>query len=125
MRERESVDSLDVDTIADLMMGKKTVRSVREDYTRDKQPSLIQAKGIRIGPRSENIIDFEVRAGEIVALAGPVGGGKEALAMILAGQRKSRARSVIHADHCLKSDWCPRTGMRVGTWGCWVCAKTW
>ena len=82
------VDSLDVDTIADLMMGKKTVRSVREDYTRDKQPSLIQAKGIRIGPRSENIIDFEVRAGEIVALAGPVGGGKEALAMILAGQRK-------------------------------------
>ncbi len=88
VREREPVHGLDVDTIADLMMGKKTVRSSREDFTRGQQPYLIQAKGIRIGPRSEQLIDFEVRAGEIVALAGPVGGGKEALAMILAGQRK-------------------------------------
>ncbi|WP_455924455.1 sugar ABC transporter ATP-binding protein [Pseudomonas putida] len=87
VREREPVSGLDVETIADLMMGKKTVRSSREDHTRDQQPLLLQAHQILIGPGSETPIDFEVRAGEIVALAGPVGGGKEALAMILAGQR--------------------------------------
>jgi len=87
VRAREPVAGLDVDTIADLMMGKKTLRSSREDHTRGEQPVLIRARGVRIGPRSEQTLDFEVRAGEIVALAGPVGGGKEALAMILAGQR--------------------------------------
>ncbi|MGH8601310.1 MAG: sugar ABC transporter ATP-binding protein [Gammaproteobacteria bacterium] len=88
VKPREPVRGLDVETIADLMMGEKTVRSTREDYTRHQEPCLLQAKGVRLDRISEKDIDFEVRAGEIVALAGPVGGGKEALAMILAGQQK-------------------------------------
>jgi ABC-type sugar transport system ATPase subunit len=88
VRAREPVRDLDVEMIADLMMGEKTHRSVRVDYTDYAAPALLQAKGVRIDRFSEADIDFQVRAGEIVALAGPVGGGKEALAMILAGQQK-------------------------------------
>jgi ABC-type sugar transport system ATPase subunit len=95
VKAREPVSGLDVETIADLMMGEKTVRSTRVDYTDYKAPALLQAKGIRIDQFSEKDIDFQVRAGEIVALAGPVGGGKEALAMILAGQQKPERGEIV------------------------------
>jgi ABC-type sugar transport system ATPase subunit len=87
VKAREQVSNLDVETIANLMMGEKTARSVREDHTKHDAPALLRAKGIRIDQKSERDIDFQIRPGEIVALAGPVGRGKEALAMILAGQQ--------------------------------------
>jgi len=95
VKAREPVSGLDVETIADLMMGKKTVRSAREDHTNHQVPALLQAKGIRIDQFSEDDIDFQIYPGEIVALAGPVGGGKEALAMILAGQQKPEGGEVV------------------------------
>lgn len=95
VKAREPVNLLDVETIADLMMGEKTVRSVREDHTRHQAPALLEAKGIRIDKFSEGDIDFKVRPGEIVALAGPVGGGKEALGMILAGQQEPEKGSIV------------------------------
>jgi ABC-type sugar transport system ATPase subunit len=95
VKAREPVSGLDVETIADLMMGKKTVRSAREDHSNQQVPALLQAKGIRIDQFSEDDIDFQIYPGEIVALAGPVGGGKEALAMILAGQQKPERGEVV------------------------------
>ncbi|TPL74084.1 sugar ABC transporter ATP-binding protein [Mesorhizobium sp. B2-3-14] len=95
VKEREPVERLDVETIADLMMGEKTVRSTRQDFLTDEAPVLLQAKGIRLDSFSEKDINFAVRAGEIVALAGPVGGGKEALAMVLAGQQRPERGEVI------------------------------
>lgn len=87
VRAREPVSSLDMQMIADLMMGNKIFRSAREDYCSSQQLNLLEARNIRINERSEKDINFDVHPGEIVALAGPVGGGKEALAMILAGQQ--------------------------------------
>ncbi|MBP1806670.1 sugar ABC transporter ATP-binding protein [Rubellimicrobium aerolatum] len=84
---RAPVSSLDVETIANLMMGQATTRSERSDTTDATAPPLLRAKGIRIGPAHEATVDLEVRGGEIVALAGPVGSGKESLAMILAGHQ--------------------------------------
>jgi ABC-type sugar transport system ATPase subunit len=95
VKSREPVGGLDVEIIADLMMGEKTVRSEREDHTDYQAPALLQAKGIRIDEFSEHDIDFQVRPGEIVALAGPVGGGKESLAMILAGQQDPAKGEII------------------------------
>ena len=86
--ERLTVEGLDVETLANLMMGGKTVRSSRIDYTNLEALPLLVAKDIRLGPLSTEGIDFEVRPGEIVALAGPVGGGKEDLGTVLAGQQK-------------------------------------
>ena len=86
VRERAPVEGLDVEMLANLMMGEKTVRSSREDHCdRDAAP-VLRAKGVKLTQAAEQAIDFDVRPGEIVALAGPVGSGKETLAMVLAGQ---------------------------------------
>jgi ABC-type sugar transport system ATPase subunit len=86
VKEREAVGNLNVELIADLMMGEKTARSVRVDHTQTAAPVLLQAKGVGLYPVTSEGVDFQIQPGEIVALAGPVGGGKEALAMMLAGQ---------------------------------------
>lgn len=88
VKAREPVATLDVETIANLMMGEETIRSAREDHTDNAAPVLLQANRLRVNKFATTDIDFEVRAGEIVALAGPVGSGKEDLAMILAGQKQ-------------------------------------
>lgn len=95
VKEREPVGGLTVESIADLMMGEKTVRSTRQDHTDNKAPILLAAKGLQLDRGYDKKIDFEVRPGEIVALAGPVGSGKEKLAMILAGQEKPAAGQVL------------------------------
>ncbi|MGY0193922.1 sugar ABC transporter ATP-binding protein [Leptothrix sp. BB-4] len=87
VKAREPVANLDVRTIANLMMGEETSRSLREDHTQRSAPALLQARGLQIQAKVDATLDFEVKAGEIVALAGPVAGGKEDLAMILAGQK--------------------------------------
>jgi ABC-type sugar transport system ATPase subunit len=84
---REPVSNLDVETVANIMMGEKTARSAREDHTKHSEV-LLNAKGISLKGFPDSNIDFQIRPGEIVALAGPVGSAKEALALVLAGQEK-------------------------------------
>lgn len=86
VRAREPVRNLDVETIANLMMGEKTSRSVRTDHTNPEGGALLKATGVCIKGFPDSKVDFHVSPGEIVALAGPVGSGKEALALVLAGQ---------------------------------------
>jgi ABC-type sugar transport system ATPase subunit len=94
VKAREPVENLDVETIANLMMGEKTERSVRKDFTNAERQVLLKAQGICIKGFPDSSIDFQLTPGEIVALAGPVGSGKEALAMALAGQEKINAGAI-------------------------------
>lgn len=91
---RRPVAGLDAGAIADLMMGTKIVRSVREDHTDRAAPALLEARNIRTACFPDQCVDFRVHTGEIVALAGPVGGGKEDLAMILAGQQRPESGEI-------------------------------
>ena len=79
------------------MMGEKTVRSAREDHTTHNSDALIKANGIGIKGFPDSSIDFQLRPGEIVALAGPVGSGKEALALVLAGQENPTGGEISSA----------------------------
>jgi ABC-type sugar transport system ATPase subunit len=94
VKAREPVGNLDVETIANLMMGEETRRSSREEHTNTSAPMLLQARGLKVSADAIGTIDLDVRPGEIIALAGPVGSGKEDLAMILAGQKRPLAGSV-------------------------------
>ncbi len=94
VKAREPVGNLDVETIANLMMGEKTVRSVRKDHTNLSGDVLLKANGLRLKGFPESSIDFEILPGEIVALAGPVGSGKENLALVLAGQDQPVAGTI-------------------------------
>jgi ABC-type sugar transport system ATPase subunit len=105
VKARAFVESLDVETLANLMMGEKTHRSVREDHTQADEAPLLKATGIKLDRYASEPIDFEIRPGEIVALAGPVGGGKETLAMILAGQQTPAAGEITSPTGAL-----PRIG---------------
>lgn len=86
VKTKAPVGGLDTETLANLMMGEKTTRSRREDHTFGGAAPLLSAKKVRLKAEGPEI-DIDVRPGEIVALAGPVGGGKEDLALVLAGQR--------------------------------------
>ena len=94
VKAREPVGNLDVETIANLMMGEKTHRSAREDHADRQGDVLLNAEGIRIAGFPQSNIDFQISPGEIVALAGPVGSGKEALALVLAGQAEPVAGKI-------------------------------
>src|SRR5579863_2111176 len=77
VKAREPVGDLDIETIANIMMGEKTARSAREDHTSRQSDILLRAEGVGLAGFPDSAIDFHMRPGEIVALAGPVGGGKE------------------------------------------------
>jgi ABC-type sugar transport system ATPase subunit len=94
---RAAVSSLDVETIANLMMGQTTFRSEREDHTDTKASPLLHARDVQIAAGTARI-NLTVRRGEIVALAGPVGSGKEDLALILAGHKEPAKGTVSGAS---------------------------
>jgi ABC-type sugar transport system ATPase subunit len=88
---REPVGNLDIPRIANLMVGEELVRSTRVDHTVSGTESVLRVEDVQINSRDDPKISFDIRPGEIIALGGPVGSGKEDLGMILAGHKKPHA----------------------------------
>ncbi len=98
---REPVGNLDIPRIANLMVGEKVVRSTRINYASQEHPAVLELQDIRIQSASDQPISFDVKPGEIVALGGPVGSGKEDLGMIIAGQKRPHSGRVKTLDNTL------------------------
>lgn len=94
---REPVGKLDIHRIANLMVGEDVVRSTRVDHGKSDTTPVLQVREIQIASEHDPKISFDVRPGEIVALGGPVGSGKEDLGMILAGQKQPHAGEITTA----------------------------
>lgn len=99
--DRETVGNLDIPKIANYMVGEDVIRSTRVDYGQEGQPPVLEVEDLQIDSASDPKISFQVKPGEIVALGGPVGSGKEQLGMILAGQEKPYSGTVRTKDQRL------------------------
>ncbi|MGE0066754.1 MAG: sugar ABC transporter ATP-binding protein [Solirubrobacterales bacterium] len=84
-REREGLSS---DMLVELIIGGKASDDGRRVGAPTDQVAL-QVRGLR-GPRLEGL-DFDVRSGEIVGIAGLVGCGRSELTRILAGAQRADA----------------------------------
>lgn len=96
--ERAPVDTIDVKEIAHLMVGEEVVRSSRTDHAKSDGAPVIAVEGLRLDPSVASTLDFSIQPGEIVALAGPVGGGKELVGEIIAGVKRGLAGRIVGAD---------------------------
>jgi simple sugar transport system ATP-binding protein len=94
---------LDNDTMAEMMVGRRETRSVVERETRAPGKPVLKLEGLsvadNVGQLAVEDLALEVRAGEIVGVAGVSGNGQRELVETLAGQRDLEAgRMLVHGE---------------------------
>jgi simple sugar transport system ATP-binding protein len=94
---------LDNDTMAEMMVGKRENRAVVERAERAPGKAVLKLERLcvadHVGQRAVDEVDLEVRAGEIVGVAGVSGNGQRELVETLAGQRHAESgRMLVHGD---------------------------
>jgi simple sugar transport system ATP-binding protein len=92
------VDQMSTDEMARLMVGDEPARSDRKRSQADAGRLVLEVRGLHadddLGAPAVRDLSLEVRAGEIVGIAGVSGNGQEELVEVLAGQRLSAGGSV-------------------------------
>jgi len=95
------VKDLSVPEMAAMMMGEQRRGRTIEKADRKPGSVLLEIKGLRAdrdnGVGAVNGLDLQVRAGEIVGIAGISGNGQRELVEVLGGQRRATAGEVIVA----------------------------
>ncbi len=91
---------LDNDTMAEMMVGRRETRSVVERETRK---AVLKLEGLsvadNVGQLAVEDLKLDIRAGEIVGIAGVSGNGQRELVEALAGQRDAEAgRMLVHGE---------------------------
>jgi simple sugar transport system ATP-binding protein len=94
---------LDNDTMAEMMVGRRESRVAVEREARPAGNPVLRIEGLRVadqvGQLAVDDLSLEVRAGEIVGVAGVSGNGQRELVETLAGQRHAQAgRILVHGQ---------------------------
>ncbi len=94
---------LDNDTMAEMMVGRRETRSVVERETRAPGKAVLKLEGLsvadNVGQLAVEKLALDIRAGEIVGVAGVSGNGQRELVETLAGQRDLEAgRMLVHGE---------------------------
>lgn len=94
---------LDNDMMAEMMVGRRETRSVVERETRAPGKAVLKLEGLsvadNVGQLAVEELALEIRAGEIVGVAGVSGNGQRELVETLAGQRDHEAgRMLVHGE---------------------------
>ena len=93
-----ATSAADAPTIAKMMVGRELTMPQRERKVRTGEP-VLSVRGLRVsgdrGNEAVKEIDLEVRAGEIVGIAGVAGSGQRELVEALAGLRRPLSGHVL------------------------------
>jgi general nucleoside transport system ATP-binding protein len=93
-----AVPQLDRSSLAQMMIGSETLAQPAQRSSRQKGEVLLQVDHLETmdgtGARTIQDLSFEVRAGEILGVAGVSGNGQRQLVEILAGQRTAKRGSL-------------------------------
>ncbi len=94
---------LDNDMMAEMMVGRRETRTVVERETRAPGKAVLKLEGLsvadNVGQLAVEDLALEIRAGEIVGVAGVSGNGQRELVETLAGQRDHEAgRMLVHGE---------------------------
>ena len=88
------VEGREVSDFANLMVG----REVSFDMERPEVPKgdvVLSLKNVRLLPNAQNTVSFDIRAGEIVGIAGVEGNGQQQLEEMIMGLAKCREGSIL------------------------------
>ena len=94
---------LDNDAMAEMMVGRRETRAVVERAERAPGKPVLQVEALsvadNVGQLAVEELSLEIRAGEIVGVAGVSGNGQRELVETLAGQRHARSGGVnVHGE---------------------------
>jgi ABC-type uncharacterized transport system ATPase subunit len=94
---------LDNDMMAEMMVGRRETRTVVERETRAPGKAVLKLEGLsvadNVGQLAVEELAFDIRAGEIVGVAGVSGNGQRELVEALAGQRDVEAgKMLVHGE---------------------------
>lgn len=94
---------LDNDTMAEMMVGRRETRSTVERETRAPGKAVLAIEGLsvadNVGQLAVDDFTLDIRAGEIVGVAGVSGNGQRELVETLAGQRHAEAGGMkVHGE---------------------------
>jgi len=88
----------DEDDLAELMVGREVQLTVDRGESHPGEP-MLRVQGLRVtGSHGGDIVDgleFEVRAGEILGIAGVAGNGQDELVEAITGLRRARSGSIL------------------------------
>jgi simple sugar transport system ATP-binding protein len=94
---------LDNDTMAEMMVGRRETRVVVEREQHALGKAVLKLEGLsvadNVGQLAVEDLSLEIRAGEIVGVAGVSGNGQRELVETLAGQRhRQSGRMLVHGE---------------------------
>ena len=94
---------LDNEAMAEMMVGRREIRTVVERETRAPGKAVLRLEGLsvadNVGQLAVEELALDIRAGEIVGVAGVSGNGQRELVETLAGQRDVEAgRMLVHGE---------------------------
>ena len=94
---------LDNDMMAEMMVGRRETRTVVEREARAPGKAVLKLEGLsvadNVGQLAVEDLKLDIRAGEIVGIAGVSGNGQRELVEALAGQRDAEAgKMLVHGE---------------------------
>jgi ABC-type sugar transport system ATPase subunit len=105
-----SVEGLTTDELIRLMVGRDI--GARPPRKQPRERVVLEARELELRPDSEPV-SFELRAGEVLGVAGLVGSGRSRLAGVLGGIRPARSGTVLRSGQPIRLKR-PRDAVRAG-----------